>query len=92
MATEKSADELEQLKAEISKLKADLSDITGSLRDLTERKAGEGRDRVKQAASDAWEPANKAINSAESEISQHPLSSVALSFGIGMMLGKLLSK
>ncbi|PTY36482.1 hypothetical protein BGP77_04060 [Saccharospirillum sp. MSK14-1] len=92
MATEKSSDELEQLKAEIAKLKTDLSDITGSLRDLTERKASEGRERVKHAANNAWEPASKAIDSAESEISHHPLSSVALSFGIGMMLGKLLSK
>lgn len=92
MATEKTSDELEQVKAELSKLKADLSDITGSLKDLTERKASEGRERVKHAANSAWEPASKAIDGAESEISHHPLSSVALSFGVGMMLGKLMGK
>lgn len=92
MVNEKTSDEMEQVKAELSKLKSDLSDITSSLRDLSEHKATQGRESVKHAAHNAWEPASKAIDGAESEISHHPLSSVALSFGVGMMLGKVMSK
>ncbi len=90
--TTRNNEELDRVKADLANLKTDISDISASLRRLTEQKASQGRERVRKAAADSLEPAERTLHAAEREIEHHPLTSVAASFGIGMLIGKLVSR
>jgi ElaB/YqjD/DUF883 family membrane-anchored ribosome-binding protein len=87
---------LDQLRKDMDALRADLGALTETLRAATGNLADDAVRRVADGAARA----NAAVrngakvvqDTANKNITEHPLTSVAVAFGIGMVIGKLLDR
>ncbi len=72
-------------------MRADLAQVTATLKKI----AGDGADmasaRVRAAAAEGRDRARQGAEAIEGQIEDHPFTSVAVSFGVGLVLGRLLS-
>jgi ElaB/YqjD/DUF883 family membrane-anchored ribosome-binding protein len=75
---------------ELDLVKADLSDLRDDIKTLVVRLGNEARERVRGAADAAKKYGKKGADVAEHQITEHPFASVAVSFGVGLLLGRLL--
>ncbi len=89
MATQASNDELQ---AQLNALREDFAGLTKTLKDMSAAYAEEGQARVKNAADKVQQQAKDSYGRVQSEVEAHPLSSVAIAFGIGLVLGKILDR
>jgi ElaB/YqjD/DUF883 family membrane-anchored ribosome-binding protein len=89
MATQASNQELQE---QLTALRKDFGDITQTLKTLTAEYAKEGQDRIKQGADEVQRQAQHTVDRTQQEIEAHPYSSMAVAFGIGMVIGKLLDR
>lgn len=89
MATQPSNQELQE---QMDALRKDFSDLTGTLKEMSASYAKDGQARVKDAAEEAQKQVKDSLGRAQSEVEQHPFSSMAVAFGIGLLLGKLLDR
>jgi len=103
MAEEGLQKELEQLKTDINKLRADLSTIGEGVRKMGTEAVGATQAKVKSVAQDALDEFQNKLNEAKSqgqkvvhdlerEIKEKPLTSLAVAFGVGFLLSKLLDR
>ncbi|MTI63052.1 hypothetical protein [Methylophaga sp.] len=100
MATQSSEQDLqEQMKA----LRSDFSELTKTMKKLSEDYVNEGQSRLRQTADQARqqardtadqarEQARNAAYQAQEGVENHPFSSVAVAFGIGLLIGKILDR
>jgi ElaB/YqjD/DUF883 family membrane-anchored ribosome-binding protein len=88
MATELS---LEKLVEEIKNLRNDFAWVSDSLIGRARRQTTEAAAKVRHAAEDTWSEAKGAAASVSDRIEDQPLVATAIAFGIGMLLGMLLS-
>lgn len=84
--------DVEELKSEFSELKADMAKLADTLKKLYGDSADQGRERVKAAADRTGAQAREAAGAFEAEIGERPLTSVAVAFSIGFVLGKLFDR
>ena len=95
--------DLEQLKTDMAKLRADLAAIGDGVRKMGTEAVGQTQAKVKSAAQDALDEFQKKLNEAKSqgqkavhdlegEIKEKPLTSLAVAFGVGFVLSKLLDR
>ena len=93
-------DELQNLKDDVTKLRTDVSELVGLLKDLGAEKidAARGnvaeelqarREQLREAMGKAKARGKKAADDIESQISEHPLSSLLAAFGLGFIIAKL---
>ena len=91
MATATFEKDYEELRKEMDQLRADLAQVTATLKKI----AGDGADlaggRLKSYADQGRAKARQGADAVESQIEQNPFTSVAVSFGVGLLLGRLLS-
>ena len=103
MAEEGLQKELEKLKTDIAKLKTDLSAVGEGVKKMGTEAVGATQAKVKSAAQDALDEfqnklnemksqGQKAVHDLEQEIKEKPLTSLAVAFGIGFLLSKLLDR
>jgi ElaB/YqjD/DUF883 family membrane-anchored ribosome-binding protein len=94
--------DVDALREDLTKLRRDLGELIGSVKEVTKQGAGVARDRARaeleqrlDQLGDAYQSARKrGIETAEGiqqVIEERPLTSLALAFGAGLVLGKLLS-
>lgn len=84
--------DLESLKADLNALRSDLAALTESLKERGYKQARAGFDRAK---AQAYEVRDQAMHTAENvgqQIEERPFTSVLAAFGVGFVLGKLLSR
>lgn len=84
--------ELKELKDEFSALKGELSEMGKTVSKLARSATDEGRDRIRTAADQSREQARQSWSAFEKEVEAHPMTSMAAALGIGIILGKLLSR
>lgn len=84
--------DLKELKSEYAKLKSQLSDMSGTIADLTRDSVAEGRQRVRNAGRKSRERTREAVDAVESSITDHPIASLAITLGVGLLVAKLLSR
>lgn len=84
--------ELKELKDEFSALKGEFSDMSKTVSRLAQSATDEGRDRVRAAADQSREYARESWGAFEKEVEARPMTSIAAALGLGIILGKLLSR
>lgn len=75
---------------ELDLVKADLSGLRDDIKTLVVSLGQDARDRISTAADAAKKYGKKGADAAEHQITQHPFTSVAVTFGVGLLLGRLL--
>lgn len=89
MATQTSNEELQK---QLNALREDFASLTNTLKDMSSDYAQHGQARVKDAADKVQQQARDSYGRVQSEVESHPMSSVAIAFGIGLVLGKILDR
>lgn len=75
---------------ELDSVKADLSSLRDDIRGLVVSLGKEAKERMSSAADTAKKYGKQGADAAEHQITEHPFASVAVSFGVGLLLGRLL--
>lgn len=76
---------------ELASVKADLSALRGDIAGLAAAIGKDARARVSSAADTAKRYGQQGAEVAEHQITEHPFASVAVAFGAGLLLGRLLN-
>lgn len=76
---------------ELGLVKADLSALRGDVAHLVAVLGQEAKERVGNAAETAKKYGKQGVQVAEHQITEHPFASVAVAFGAGLLLGRLLN-
>lgn len=88
--------ELDQLKKDIEALRNDLSGLSGSvsgtLGEELSRLAEQVRTRAGSARDAAGERVRQGLDTATTTIEERPLASMAVAFGVGLLIGKLIDR
>jgi ElaB/YqjD/DUF883 family membrane-anchored ribosome-binding protein len=87
MATQASNQELQE---QLDNLRKDFAEVTKTLREMTSAYAKESQDRVK--VGQAQDQVKESFGKVQSEVESHPYSSMAVAFGVGLVLGKILDR
>ncbi|OBS10942.1 DUF883 family protein [Acidihalobacter prosperus] len=93
-------DEINVIREDLGKLRQDVAELTRALKDVAASRAddaraqvkagvAEARERLKQQASQAGEQGREYYDAIEKQVSERPLTSLLISFGIGFVLAKL---
>jgi ElaB/YqjD/DUF883 family membrane-anchored ribosome-binding protein len=81
-----------ELQEQLDSLRKDLSEIRQLVKSLASGYAEEGKDRLRASANRAQAQAKETLADVEGEIRSHPLSSVAVAFAVGLLIGKILNR
>lgn len=103
MAKEEYQKELETVKSDIAQLRTDMSELVDSFRQMGQERVHEAKSRATSEVERLREQLNQAYDRARQEgrevyetahhrLEEHPLTSVGLAFGLGLLIGKILSK
>ena len=82
---------IEKLIEEIKNLRGDFSRVSETLVGRAREQTAEAAARVRHAAEDTWSEARGAAAGVAGRIEDQPLAATAIAFGIGMLLGLLLT-
>lgn len=89
MATQASNQELQE---QLNALRKDFSDLASTMKNMTAEYAKEGQDKLKDTADKVQRQATDSFNKAQGEVEAHPYTSMAVAFGIGLVIGKILDR
>jgi len=93
--TETTADNA-KLQADVDALRSDLAEITKTLKTMggqaAETKTQAAAERIREVTGQARDQFDHARGVAVDQVRENPLASVAVTFGIGLLIGRLLHK
>lgn len=89
MATQTTNQELQE---QLDALRKDFAEVTSTLKNLTTEYAHQSQEKVKATAQQAQQQAKESIARAQGEVEAHPYASMAVAFGIGLVIGKVLDR
>ena len=85
-----------KLQADVDALRKDLAEVTKTLKaignDTARTKAQAAAERVREVSGQARDQFDHAREVAVDQVRERPLTTVALTFGVGMLVGRLLQK
>ena len=86
--------DLEALRADLGKLREDVAALTASLAELVgESASGEKvREMAARLAERAKQTGRENLDALQRKIEERPLTSIAVAFGLGLVIGKLLER
>jgi ElaB/YqjD/DUF883 family membrane-anchored ribosome-binding protein len=88
--------EVEALRADFKQVKDDLVTLTKALSQYTSKHAGEGLDDLKHARdrveAQLRQAAGDARDTLEQRVKDQPLGTLLVAFGIGLLIGKTVSR
>lgn len=96
-------DELAVLREDLATLRGDMGDLLRSVVDLSKHTATDAKDRVSEEMrerlehlqsrlGDAKDAGRRAVRGAQHTVEEHPLTSVGVAFGVGLLVGHLLRR
>lgn len=85
-------DDFDALKADLAQLRNDIRGMSGHAVDAARTGVGAAKERVQHAAHAAADIAKDNVKSFEKKIEDHPLQSVAIALGVGVLIGSLLRR
>ena len=77
---------------QLDSLRKDFSEVTKTLKDMTRAYAKDSQDQMKEAADQVGKQAKESYNKVQGEVETHPYTSMAVAFGVGLILGKILDR
>jgi ElaB/YqjD/DUF883 family membrane-anchored ribosome-binding protein len=84
------------VKDDLVKLRADIANLSAALKELTSETVHDQIDslksRIDRLTGDAKIQGRQALDEVADRIEEHPLSSVLIAFGVGILLGKLFDR
>ncbi|AFJ03183.1 hypothetical protein Q7C_2044 [Methylophaga frappieri] len=89
MATQTSNEELQK---QLNALREDFAGLTNTLKQMSSAYAEQGQTKVKETAEKAQEQVKQSYSRVQGEVEANPMSSVAIAFGIGLVIGKILDR
>lgn len=103
MADKDLGDEIDTLRASLEKLRREFTDFAGTIQDTAEaetreyarraRRLGESaKEEAFRTAAEMRERGREGVGVAQAQIAEHPLTSILIGFGIGLAVGRLLSR
>ena len=96
MTTQDNTQEIDAVKADIKKLREDIVALSESVRenlnDDANRIAGDARDAAERTATAARDKVREGVDSVGRQVEERPVASLAVAFGIGLLIGKLLDR
>jgi ElaB/YqjD/DUF883 family membrane-anchored ribosome-binding protein len=92
MTTSNGGASVDDLKADLSNLQSDLSSVVETLKKLATQVGEQNVGRAQKATAAAKQQISDASATAEHAIVERPFASVAVAFGIGFLIGKLLDR
>jgi ElaB/YqjD/DUF883 family membrane-anchored ribosome-binding protein len=78
------------MQQEMDQLRGDLSQLRDDVAAMATEAFGAAREGVKGAVADARRRGAEVAESLEDQIQEHPLATVGIAFGAGLLLGALL--
>ncbi len=95
--------DLDQLRSDLSLLRADMSEMVHSVMEVTKQEAGEARSRAQaelgkraRQLQDTYDQmrdgTSRVVEGVADGLEHHPLSSLGIAFGIGLVIGRILGK
>jgi ElaB/YqjD/DUF883 family membrane-anchored ribosome-binding protein len=85
-------DEVAKLRRDFEALRTDVSSLLDSMKNAGVQRGRENWERARQAGESLQAEAENLQRQAESKISDHPMTSVLSSFGLGFLIGLLLDR
>ncbi|WP_375056035.1 hypothetical protein [Zobellella sp. DQSA1] len=82
----------QELQEQLDALRKDFAELTSILKGMTANYAKEGQENVKATAEQAQQHLKQSLCKAQQEVESHPYTSMAVAFGVGLLLGKLLDR
>ncbi|MBX2831130.1 MAG: DUF883 family protein [Rhodospirillales bacterium] len=93
--TETTADNA-KLQADVDALRKDLAEVTKTLKTIggeaAQTKTQAAAERIREVSGQARDQFDHAREVAVDQVRERPLSSVAVTFGVGLLIGRLLQK
>ncbi|AXO15233.1 DUF883 family protein [Thalassospira indica] len=93
--TETTADNA-KLQADVDALRSDLAEITKTLKTMggqaAETRTQAAAERIREVTGQARDQIDHARGVAVDQVRENPLASVAVTFGVGLLIGRLLQK
>jgi ElaB/YqjD/DUF883 family membrane-anchored ribosome-binding protein len=80
------------LRDELTDLKADLANIKDDIKSLADSAMGRARDEARLVRDRSKARVQSSIGSMEEYVEEQPLTSVLVAFGVGLLMGKLMSR
>jgi ElaB/YqjD/DUF883 family membrane-anchored ribosome-binding protein len=84
--------DLEALKADLAALRDDLRSFVKHASQAAQSRAGEVRDRVVDAATQAGEKGREARDKVQTKIEDNPFMAVGIALGAGLLIGALIAR
>lgn len=92
MAANSAQTDYDKLKEDLAAVRSDLSKISETLGEDVRHRRDNGMEAVKRNARAAQEQARRAAEGVSQGVSERPLTSVFVAFGVGMLVGKLFTR
>lgn len=90
MATQQASNE--ELQKQLEALREDFAELAKTIKGMSSSYVGEKQQGVQHAAEQAQQQVKESIDKAEAEIKANPFTSMAISFSLGLLIGKLLDR
>lgn len=80
------------IEKELESLKEDLTSVKNDLRDLVDSFVGRAKSETEDLTRTARKNIRTGVTTVEDSIEQNPFTTVLIALGVGMIIGKLLSR
>ena len=85
-------DDMAALRKDMDQLRGDLGVLLESIKEAGVERGRDAAGKAREAGENLRAEAERLQRSAEARVSEHPISSVLLSFGIGFLIGMILDR
>ena len=96
MTTRNLESEFDVIKDDLVKLREDIANISAALKDATSEtvreRVGALRGRIDELTEDARTQGRQAVDDLTDHIEEHPLTSILVAFGVGVLLGRVFDR
>jgi ElaB/YqjD/DUF883 family membrane-anchored ribosome-binding protein len=82
----------QELQDQVNALRKDFSELTKTMKSLSSDYAKQGQDKLKETADRAQQQARDTVHKAQANVETHPYTSMAVAFGVGLVIGKILDR
>lgn len=84
--------EQQELQTQLNNLREDLAEITKTVKQISSERAHSGQQRLHDVAERSRESLRHSLQTARGEIEHRPYTGMAVAFGAGLAIGKLLDR
>lgn len=91
-AEEAAKGDMDRLRGDLERLRKDMEGLTRTVRDVASARGEEGAARAREMVEQAQAQARATLDTTERTVKENPLVSVAVAFGVGWVVGRLMDR